>query len=173
MYSWIRIWVGPSQPIYVNIKALLRCDTSFPKMSAPRAKMYLQVERETMRESVMVSQIDTAKLTTMLNAKADRDDLVGEQMVVANTVKGLATVCSDGVGWWKNDDGKYLVGAWVRYSNPTFYLTEDELLSCLSSEQVDLAEFVQTFGSRLENNFDLWYNQVKNVSQDISAFDFA
>jgi len=121
----------------------------------------------------MVSQIDTAKLTTMLNAKADRDDLVGEQMVVANTVKGLATVCSDGVGWWKNDDGKYLVGAWVRYSNPTFYLTEDELLSCLSSEQVDLAEFVQTFGSRLENNFDLWYNQVKNVSQDISAFDFA
>jgi hypothetical protein len=142
-------------------------------MSAPRATMYIQAERETMRESVMVSQIDTAKLTTMLNAKADRDDLVGEQMVVANTVKGLATVCSDGVGWWKNDDGKYLVGAWVRYSNPTFYLTEDELLSCLSSEQVDLAEFVQTFGSRLENNFDLWYNQVKNVSQDISAFDFA
>jgi len=142
-------------------------------MSAPRATMYIQAERETMRESVMVSQIDTAKLTTMLNAKADRDDLVGEQMVVANTVKGLATVCSEGVGWWKNDDGKYLVGAWVRYSNPTFYLTEDELLSCLSSEQVDLAEFVQTFGSRLENNFDLWYNQVKNVSQDISAFDFA
>ena len=142
-------------------------------MSSPRATMYIQAERETMRESVMVSQIDTAKLTTMLNAKADRDDLVGEQMVVANTVKGLATVCSDGVGWWKNDDGKYLVGAWVRYSNPTFYLTEDELLSCLSSEQVDLAEFVQTFGSRLENNFDLWYNQVKNVSQDISAFDFA
>jgi len=173
LYSWIRIWVGPSQPIYVNIKALLRCDISFPKMSAPRATMYIQAERETMRESVMVSQIDTAKLTTMLNAKADRDDLVGEQMVVANTVKGLATVCSDGVGWWKNDDGKYLVGAWVRYSNPTFYLTEDELLSCLSSEQVDLAEFVQTFGSRLENNFDLWYNQVKNVSQDISAFDFA
>lgn len=126
-----------------------------------------------MRESVMVSKIDTAKLTTMLNAKADRDDLVGEQMVVANTVKGLATVCSEGVGWWKNDDGKYIVGAWVGYSNPTFYLTEDELLSCLSSEQVDLAEFVQTFGSRLENNFHLWYDQVKNVSQDISAFDFA
>jgi hypothetical protein len=142
-------------------------------MSAPRATMYIQAERETMRESVMVSQIDTAKLTTMLNAKADRDDLVGEQMVVANTVKGLATVCSEGVGWWKNDEDKYLVGAWVGYSNPTFYLTEDELLSCLSSEQVDLAEFVQTFGSRLENNFHLWYDQVKNVSQDISAFDFA
>ena len=142
-------------------------------MSYPHATMYIQVERETMRTSVMVSQIDTAKLTTMLNAKADRDDLVGEPMVVANTVKGFATVCSEGVGWWKNNDGKYLVGAWVGYSNPTFYLTEDELLSCLSSEQVDLAEFVQTFGSRLENNFDLWYDQVKNVSQDISAFDFA
>ena len=121
----------------------------------------------------MVSQIDTDKLATLLNTKMDRDDLQGEQMVVANTVKGLATVCSEGVGWWKNDEGKYLVGAWVGHSNPTFYLSEDELLSCLSSEQVDLAEFINTFGSRLENNFDIWYNQVKNVSQDISAFDFA
>jgi hypothetical protein len=135
--------------------------------------MYIQVERETMRKSVMISQIDTDKLATLLNTRMDRDDLQGEQMVVANTVKGLATVCSEGVGWWKNDEGKYLVGAWVGYSNPTFYLSEDELLSCLSSEQVDLAEFINTFGSRLEVNFDLWYDQVKNVSQDISAFDFA
>jgi hypothetical protein len=142
-------------------------------MSYPHATMYIQVERETMRKSVMVSQIDTDKLATLLNTKMDRDDLQGEQMVVANTVKGLATVCSEGVGWWKNDEGKYLVGAWVGYSNPTFYLSEDELLSCLSSEQVDLAEFISTFGSRLEVNFDLWYDQVKNVSQDISAFDFA
>ena len=142
-------------------------------MSYPHATMYIQVERETMRKSVMVSQVDTDKLATLLNTKMDRDDLQGEPMVVANTVKGLATVCSEGVGWWKNDDDKYLVGAWVGHSNPTFYVTEDELLSCLSSEQIDLAEFIHTFGSRLEANFDLWYNQVKNVSQDISAFDFA
>jgi hypothetical protein len=121
----------------------------------------------------MVNKIDNRKLGDLLNAKTNRSDLEGETMVVANTDKGLATVCSEGVGWWKNDDGKYLVGAWVGYSNPTFYLTEDELLSCLSSEEVDLAKFINTFGDRLETNFDLWYEQVKDVSQDVSAFDFA
>ena len=43
----------------------------------------------------------------------------------------------------------------------------------LSSEEIDLAEFINKFGDRLEVNFDLWYEQVKDVSQDISAFDFA
>lgn len=125
------------------------------------------------RPSVMVNKIDNMKLGDLLNAKTDRNDLEGETMVVVNTPEGLATVCSEGVGWWKNDDGNYLVGAWVGYSNPTFYLSEDELLSCLSSEEIDLAEFIRSFGDRLENNFDLWYSQVKGVSQDISAFDFA
>jgi len=125
------------------------------------------------RTSIMVNKIDNRKLGDLLNAKTDRSDLEGETMVVVNTPEGLATVCSEGVGWWKNDDGKYLVGGWVGYSNPTFYLTEDELLSCLSSEEIDLAEFINKFGDRLEVNFDLWYDQVKDVSQDISAFDFA
>lgn len=125
------------------------------------------------RPSVMVNKIDNMKLGDLLNTKTDRNDLEGETMVVVNTPEGLATVCSEGVGWWKNDDGNYLVGAWVGYSNPTFYLSEDELLSCLSSEEIDLAEFIRSFGDRLENNFDLWYSQVKGVSQDISAFDFA
>jgi len=125
------------------------------------------------RTSIMVNKIDNRKLGDLLNAKTDRSDLEGETMVVVNTPEGLATVCSEGVGWWKNDDGKYLVGGWVGYSNPTFYLAEDELLSCLSSEEIDLAEFINKFGDRLEVNFDLWYDQVKDVSQDISAFDFA
>src|SRR6056300_2039542 len=119
------------------------------------------------RPSVMVNKIDNMKLGDLLNTKTDRNDLEGETMVVVNTPEGLATVCSEGVGWWKNDDGNYLVGAWVGYSNPTFYLSEDELLSCLSSEEIDLAEFIRSFGDRLENNFDLWYSQVKGVSQDI------
>lgn len=125
------------------------------------------------RPSVMVNKIDNVKLGDLLNAKTDRNDLEGEAMVVVNTPEGLATICNEGVGWFKNDDGKYLVGGWVGYSNPTFYLSEDELLSCLSSEQVDLAEFIRSFGDRLETNFDIWYYQIKDTSQDIAAFDFA
>jgi len=136
--------------------------------------MYIQVERETMRTSIMVTKLDSDKVVELIKSRRETDEHIeAEPFVVVNTPKGLATICSEGVGWWKNDDDKYLVGFYVGYSNPSYYMTEDELLSCLSSEQVDLAEFVQTFGSRLENNFDLWYDQVKNVSQDISAFDFA
>ena len=129
------------------------------------------------RPSIMVNQIDTESLTTLLywkNVEAGSDVRPeGEAMVVVNTPEGLATVCHEGVGWFKNDDGKYLVSGWVGYNDIVYRITEKELLSCLSSEQVDLAEFINSFGGRLESNFDIWYNQVKNVSQDISAFDFA
>lgn len=126
-----------------------------------------------MRQSVMVNKIDTDKLSKLLYWKAvevgSDTNIEGESMVVVNTRKGLATVCHEGVGWWKNDDGKYLVGGWIGYSNPTYYITEDELLSCLSGEMVDLAEFINTFGARLENNFDLWYNQVRGIPQNVSG----
>ena len=121
------------------------------------------------RFSVMVNQIDTDKLTTLLNTKMDRDDLQGEAMAIVNTPEGLATICHEGVGWFKNDDNEYLVGAYVGYNNPTFFLTEDELLSCVSSEQVDLADFINKFGDRLENNFSIWYNQVRNTPQELKV----
>ena len=130
-----------------------------------------------MRKSIMVNQIDTEALTTLMywkNVEAGSDVRPeGEAMVVVNTPKGLATICNEGVGWWKDDNGKYLVSGYVGYSDVVYRITEKELLSCLSSKQIDLAEFINTFGARLENNFYLWYNQVKDVSQDISLFDFA
>jgi hypothetical protein len=125
------------------------------------------------RPSVMVNKLDTDKLTQLLywkNVEVGSDARPeGEAMAVVNTAKGLATICYEGVGWWKNDEDKYLVGGYIGYSNPSYYLTEDELLSCLSSEQVDLAEFINSFGARLEVNFDLWYNQVKDIDQSIMS----
>jgi hypothetical protein len=59
------------------------------------------------------------------------------------------------------------------YINPSLHITENELLSCLSDTDVDMAEFINKFGDRLEVNYDLWYNQVKDVSQDIALVDFA
>jgi hypothetical protein len=145
-------------------------------MSVVRGRLVLPTKRRQMRRerpSIMVNQIDTAKLTTLLywkNVEVGSDARPeGEAMVVVNTPKGLATICNEGVGWWKNDEDKYLVGGYIGYSNPTYYITEDELLSCVSSEQVDLAEFIRSFGSRLEVNFDLWYNQVKDTDQSIMS----
>ena len=130
-----------------------------------------------MRKSIMVNKIDTDKLTELMywkNVESGSDSRPeGEAMVIVNTPKGLATICNEGVGWFKDENNKYVVTGYMGYSDVVYRITEDELLSLLSSEQVDLAEFIRSFGSRLEVNFDLWYEQVKDVSQDISAFDFA
>lgn len=123
-----------------------------------------------MRPSIMVNKLDSDKVVELIKSRRESDEHIeAEPFVVVNTPKGLATICSEGVGWWKNDDGKYLVGFYVGYSNPSYYMTEDELLSCLSSEQVDLADFIRSFGARLENNFDLWYDQVKDTPQNVLA----
>ena len=124
------------------------------------------------RTSVMVSKLDTDKLAAFLNTKYDRDDLQGEAMVVVNTPEGLATICHEGVGWFKNDDDKYLVGAYVGYNNPTFFVTEEELLSFVSDEQVDLADFINRFGDRLESNYSIWYNQVKDTPQNVRPLQY-
>ena len=124
------------------------------------------------RTSVMVSKLDTDKLAAFLNTKYDRNDLQGEAMVVVNTPEGLATICHEGVGWFKNDDDNYLVGAYVGYNNPTFFVTEEELLSFVSDEQVDLADFINRFGDRLESNYSIWYNQVKDTPQNVRPLQY-
>lgn len=124
----------------------------------------------------MVRQLDLPKLEKVirrgLNASST-EQVQAEPMLVVNTAKGLATICSEGVGWWKNENDMYLVGFYQGYSNPSLHITENELLSCLSDTDVDMAEFINKFGDRLEVNYDLWYNQVKDVSQDIALVDFA
>ena len=124
----------------------------------------------------MVRQLDLTKLEKVIRSgisASSTDKIEAEPMLVVNTADGLATVCREGVGWWKNDNDMYLVGFFQGYSNPSLHITENELLSCLSDTDVDMAEFINNFGDRLEVNFDLWYNQVKGVSQDIALVDFA
>lgn len=124
----------------------------------------------------MVRQLDLTKLEKVIRSgisASSTDKIEAEPMLVVNTADGLATVCREGVGWWKNDNDMYLVGFFQGYSNPSLHITENELLSCLSDTDVDMAEFINKFGDRLEVNFDLWYNQVKDVSQDIALVDFA
>jgi len=124
----------------------------------------------------MVRQLDTTKLEKVIRrgiSASSTDKIEAEPMLVVNTAKGLATICSEGVGWFKNDNDMYLVGFYQGYSNPSLHITEDELLSCLSDTDIDMAEFINSFGDRLEVNYDLWYDQVKDVSQDIALVDFA
>jgi hypothetical protein len=136
-------------------------------MSYPTCKINISKKGDNMRKSIMVSRMDKTKATKIIQAMSGSDIIEAENMVVVNTRKGLATICTEGVGWFKNDEDKYLVGAWIDYSNPSFYFTEEQLLSCLSDEKVDLKDFINTFGDRLENNFSIWYSYISEKSQEL------
>lgn len=122
------------------------------------------------RTSLMVTLLDRDKATAFVRNRFDNDRLVAEPMVVVNGKKGLATVCTEGVGWVKDEDGLYTLlfddinsfGMWVD-------ITEDELFSLMSDEQTDLATFIRVFGDRLETNFDIWYSRGRDCSQDLAV----
>ena len=124
------------------------------------------------RQSILVNRLDGDKATALIRSKTTdtlAPDTVAEDMVVINTPKGLATVCTEGVGWFANDDGEYLLGAFIGYHETSYMITEDELKTCILGETIDLKDFINVFGDRLENNFTIWYNQAKNTPQDIMS----
>jgi hypothetical protein len=75
-----------------------------------------------------------------------------------------AIVCDEGVGWEQQD--RYLINiptnvGHVGLYNGSVELSVDVIKSCLSGETADIADFVRTFGARLDNNVWTWQNQMK------------
>jgi hypothetical protein len=115
------------------------------------------------RKSVWVSKIDTDKATKLLRSKDGEYDVKAQAMAVINTAEGVATVCDEGVGWFANDEGKYmLLGYYGAFHEPSFMITAEELISIMSDEFIYLDEFVRSFGARLETNYDIWYGQANS-----------
>jgi len=118
------------------------------------------------RESVWVSKIDTNKASKLLQDHFQDPSIKAEEMAVVNGKRGVATVCNEGVGWFANDEGKFLLmGYYGAYGEVTMFATADELASIMSDEFIYLDEFVRSFGDRLEVNYDIWYNQAQGQSQ--------
>ena len=115
------------------------------------------------RKSVWTSKIDVDKATELLRSKDPEYDVKAQPMAVINTAQGVATVCDEGVGWFANDEGKYmLLGYYGAFHEPSFMITAEELISIMSDEFVYLDEFVRSFGDRLETNYSIWYGQANS-----------
>lgn len=126
------------------------------------------MSRET---DIVVHVIDTTKATAFikerLNAPAD-SQIEADRMAVVNGRNGLATVLTEGVGWFADKNGgipiNYYVGSYG--SGGYIDITEDELKSLISDETVNLAEHIRTFGDRLETNFYVWRQYALGYVQD-------
>ena len=126
----------------------------------------------------MIRLLDVEKLTKLVYAtlQADgfsTDGVEVERMAVVRTRSGkIATLCSEGVGWETNDDaGTLPIMTWTQFHQNYVYLPEAYVVSCVSDEVVDLAEFVRVFGGRLENNFHIWLNATAGVEQSFDKVE--
>lgn len=119
----------------------------------------------------MIRLLDSEKLRKLVMTTLEADGLPTEgveveRIAVVRTKNGkVATLCSEGVGWETNSDGTLPVIVWSGWSMDYVYLPESYIVSCVSDEVVDLAEFVRVFGGRLENNFHIWLNATAGIDQ--------
>lgn len=99
------------------------------------------------------SQVDVSDL--LLIELAEKDDW--------NDTR-YALVCDEGVGW--EQQARYLINVPTNIGQMGLYngsvdLSVDVIKSCLSGDTADIADFVRTFGARLDNNVWTWQNQMK------------
>lgn len=90
--------------------------------------------------------------------------------------KKLAVIINEGVGWVESEgitDGlipipldvsEYQIGGLEMRIHPRI------LARYITTEQIDLADWVRVFGDRLENNLAIWQNKTRGVEQDFSEY---
>lgn len=130
------------------------------------------------RQSIMVDTLDTEKVTQILRdilaaqygGTADDYAVAADTLVIApipNTDDGWdrprhALICTEGVGWEQDEyqriylPGYYGMGAPAGTHVGVYRLLDE----CRTGEQIDLADFIRSFGDRLENNFSIWHRRL-------------
>jgi hypothetical protein len=118
----------------------------------------------------VVHLLDPEKTTKFLQTKLDNPDIKSDSMVVVNGDKGVATVCTEGVGWFIDGEGLLPVNYHVgQFGSGYLDITPEELMPLISNETIDLADFIRSFGDRLENNFYSWVGYARGWNQEIAV----
>ena len=118
----------------------------------------------------VVHLLDPEKTTKFLQDKLDNPDIKSDSMVVVNGEKGIATVCGEGVGWFVDGEGLLPVNYHVgQFGSGYIDITPEELMPLISNETIDLADFIRSFGDRLENNFYSWVGYARGYNQSIAV----
>ena len=102
----------------------------------------------------------SVKIDDLLLIKLAKQDPWGEPT--------YALVCSEGVGWEQDEYRTIEVPTNVGngWLNGRVHISIDVILSCVSSRQKDIAEYVRVFGDRLDNNVSIWQNQMHRLVRE-------
>jgi len=104
------------------------------------------------------------------NTQPEATEATTRTLGIVDTPAGLYVLCTEGVGTERpvTDDEPLVIDFGYRISNggsggsfsmgavATSTMTPDEIRECATGEPVNLAEFIRTFGSRLDQNYNLW-----------------
>jgi hypothetical protein len=118
---------------------------------------------------VVVHVLDVEKATAFLKERLDAPDVdfSADNMAIVNGKNGVATVLTEGVGWYADANGKLPINYWGKNGMSGYLdITPEELVPLISDETIDLADHVRVFGDRLETNLYLWQNYAKGYPQD-------
>lgn len=69
-------------------------------------------------------------------------------------------ICSEGVGWQVTPDRPLIVDTW---SGEVTVILDDVRTAAAAGTDVDLADHVRTFGSRLDSNHAMWVRRLTPV----------
>lgn len=118
-------------------------------------------------KGVNVLLLDADKTTALIRSRYSNasTELTADPMVVVNGDKGLAVVCTEGVGYFADENGKFPVNYSLDFGGGYLDITLEELLPLISTTTVDLADFVRVFGDRLETNLAIWQSYAKGYDQ--------
>lgn len=127
------------------------------------------------RAGYEVNLLDNDKLTALIRERvvtihgASQEDSLrytAGRGVLVKTAKGIAYICGEGVGWWAEDDGAIEVEFSSGMSIGYTAIPLDDVVACISSETVELRDFVRVFGDRLDTNCYLWQSEITGIEQN-------
>ena len=120
-------------------------------------------------KGVMVHLLDLDKANAYFANEIPEYNGKVDYMAVVVTEKGLATLCTEGVGWNADEKGNVPINISWGMSQGYRDIPVEDLPALVSDEMIDLADFIRVFGDRLESNFSIWKNQAKKVEQKIGV----
>tara|TARA_R110001606_G_C14898706_1_gene593691 strand:+ start:67 stop:492 length:426 start_codon:yes stop_codon:yes gene_type:complete len=133
----------------------------------PRGVEGYTVARDELR-ALIVSALDKAQ-TSSIKSEVDPESFHPEEcIIIANTQGAPALVNTEGVGGFANltKGSKATIEVWFSIGEYGYLRSIDlpvhDVIALSTSTPHDLADFIRTFGDRLDTNHSLWYNWAKS-----------